>query len=194
MNGGPWRKYRHMPLTPEAVRVKVAAMSEQEGECLVWKGNVGLRGYGRINIGGHILLVHRLVRSLADGTAYRGLHVHHKCHNKLCVRLEHLEVLSLKAHAHEHSKPQETCKRGHTMRDAYIRPDTGMRMCRECVRLRSERQLQLRRARRLPPAVRTCIQCLKPFGPRRNSFARYCGQPCRMAAFKARHPEYRAAT
>jgi hypothetical protein len=138
---------------PPLLRMRIAERTQQEGECLVWTGNINVHGYPRLNLDGKLFLVHRLVKTLADAKSNYGFHVHHVCRNKRCVRAEHLRVLDIVKHAHEHSKPQETCPRGHTMRDAYIRPDNRGRQCRECIRLRTERALQLRRARRRPPGV-----------------------------------------
>lgn len=181
---------RAQPLTPAVARLCIQQRTQPEGECLVWTGNIDVHGYPRLNLGGKLFLVHRLVRAMADGASYAGLHVHHKCRKKACVRLEHLEVLTPSEHSTEHQAGKTECPRGHSLADAYDRPDGKGRQCRQCILIRSGWQTERNRARRVPPSERLCIQCHRPFVPVRQSTARYCGQSCRKDAYLVRHPFY----
>ena len=66
------------------------------------------------------------------------------------------------------------CKRGHDMTDSYIRRDTGIRQCRQCIRLRA-------RARKDDRQVRIKVRIKGPL--RRRIYAlsdgccAYCGAP-----------------
>lgn len=172
----------------ELARQRIAERTRPEGECLVWTGNIGTHGYPRLNMDGELFLVHRLVRSLADGHPYDGLVVHHECRNKMCVRLEHLRVLTSQEHAKEHHGGKAFCPRGHSLADAYVRRDTNRRACRECIRRRAREQ-QTRRSAALPrPTPRICARCGLSFTPKKNNGARFCGDRCRLADWMEHHP------
>lgn len=178
------------------LKQKIARLTRVDGECHVWTGNLNLGGYPRIRCQDGLHLVHRLVRSLADGTPYGGTQVHHKCHNRACIRLEHLEPVSATEHARIHHPPQEVCKRGHSMEDSYKRPDTGAQQCRTCIEIRSGWERERRRAERAtrPPVEwRPCVVCGSLFRPsyRHRNRATACGQACRMRRFLLKHPTYK---
>lgn len=61
-------------------------------KCVLWKGPVFPNGYGRWNINYHSLVAHRETYRRAKGPIPAGLVVRHKCDNRLCVRLDHLEL------------------------------------------------------------------------------------------------------
>jgi len=108
-------------------------------ECIIYKNNINHNGYSRIGN----KLAHRLAIN-----APKDKQVHHKCHNKLCINPDHLELLT----PSEHSKltQRETphyllpktltlkCKRGHwfTVENTFVREDNGRR-CRICTRKNS---------------------------------------------------------
>lgn len=72
---------------------RLAAMSAEEGDCLVWLGRVDGDGYGKMRVhGGHPVRVHRLAWTLAHGPIPDGLVVRHRCDNPRCVSLDHLEL------------------------------------------------------------------------------------------------------
>lgn len=61
--------------------------------CHEWLGEIH-RGYGRASINGKRMRVHRYFWEMKNGPIAKGLHLHHKCHNKACVNVEHLELLT----------------------------------------------------------------------------------------------------
>lgn len=136
------KRKRGYAFTPALARHRIAQRTVEDGDCLIWTGNIDVHGYPRLNIGGELLLVHRLNKALTDGGTYTGMHVHHKCHRKACVRPDHLEILTKGQHTAEHMT-HAVCKRGHSMEDAYPRPDGRGRQCRPCIRLRTRRRKEL---------------------------------------------------
>lgn len=69
----------------------------REGKCLVWVGKLNKAGYGRIaykDEGGKRVNTgtHRLAYELKNGPIPMGLLVRHKCDNRPCANVEHLEL------------------------------------------------------------------------------------------------------
>jgi hypothetical protein len=175
---------RRSRLAPGEVFATVAKHVSQDGECWLWTGNVSPHGYGRIVLGGQLYYVHRLVRSVTDGSDYAGMHVHHVCGNKRCVRLAHLLAVTPERHRSEHKA--ETCPRGHSMADAYISP-RGHRQCIQCVRMRSARAYAKVVAQRTPVVLRPrpCVICGQVFTPAKwQQAAQMCSARCRSVKFR----------
>ena len=113
-------------------RIKTSGQS-----CWLWSGCTNPNGYGMVTIGNnHTRTVHGLMYFLFYGQVPRGLELHHKCRNKLCVNPDHLEVVDDRGHveAHPESMGRRThCVRGHEFspENTYIRKDGG-RGCRQC--------------------------------------------------------------
>lgn len=68
--------------------------------CLIWHGARSASGaYGRSTYGnfwlsrGRFVRAHRYAWERVHGPIPRGFHVHHKCRNRLCVNVEHLEPM-----------------------------------------------------------------------------------------------------
>lgn len=59
--------------------------------CLIGKGTKQ-DGYVRVNFQGKKWLLHRLAWVLRWGPVPEGLVVRHKCHNRACWNIEHLEI------------------------------------------------------------------------------------------------------
>lgn len=76
---------------PPEVRLwaRVALSAEPNG-CSEWQGMRDPNGYGRIGIGQHPVLVHRLSWELAYGPIPEETCVLHRCDNPPCVRPDHL--------------------------------------------------------------------------------------------------------
>ncbi len=60
-------------------------------ECIEWQGAVATSGYGAIRRDGVTQNIHRYTYIQAYGPLGPGIVVRHKCDNKLCYNLEHLE-------------------------------------------------------------------------------------------------------
>lgn len=77
---------------------------DDETDCYVWTGTVNDRGYPVITVRGRTLGVHRLVYGWAVDIP-QGHHVHHRCRNRRCIFVGHMEVLAQQDHVREHPKP-----------------------------------------------------------------------------------------
>jgi len=72
--------------------------------CWWWEGRVGRhKGYGMCGVHGKS---HRVAYELFVGPLIPGHHIHHVCHNRLCVKPDHLVQLSPKQHKEVHSHPE----------------------------------------------------------------------------------------
>lgn len=61
-----------------------------QGECLVWTGSCTRFGYGHMQVGGVLTVVHRVVWEREVGHIPEGMFVLHKCDNPPCCRPDHL--------------------------------------------------------------------------------------------------------
>lgn len=122
-------------------------------------------GYGQIGISRfhaaqsglpQTILVHRLAWELANGPIPKGLQIDHLCHNRACINVAHMEVvtpsenvrrgdgptlsaLRLQAQRAQEREDYKThCKHGHELTPENVYTDRrGYRTCRECQRIRS---------------------------------------------------------
>lgn len=73
---------------------------DKSGECWVWTSSQKTGGYGALRIGGRhgkSEAAHRLSWEWANGrTIPEGLMIDHKCHNRLCVKPDHLQLANNK--------------------------------------------------------------------------------------------------
>jgi group I intron endonuclease len=76
---------------------KLLKKTIKDGDCLLWTGPVCKDGYGEIN---H-LKVHRIIFHNTKEKILPGNIILHKCNNKLCVNIEHLEQGSDKDNAED---------------------------------------------------------------------------------------------
>ena len=101
--------------------------------CVEHAGTRFASGYGRIGD----KRAHRVAYEREHGRIADGMTLHHVCGNRLCVNVEHLELLSASEHARLHAIGRDrrlpSCRRGHewTPENTYIFPD-GRRACRIC--------------------------------------------------------------
>lgn len=51
-----------------------------------------------------LIMAHRLVWEKANGAIPEGYELHHKCHNRACFNLDHLELVKISEHKVEHNK------------------------------------------------------------------------------------------
>jgi hypothetical protein len=144
-----WRKYGD-PLG-EAVRATLAdrfwSKVNRTDSCWLWTSALDNAGYGVFSIGNSKTeRAHRLTWEWANGRRpLDGMHLDHLCRVTACCNPDHLEEVTPRENsvrgegrAGTYSRTN-TCERGHSMKDAYVRPDTGARMCRECSSIRKSR-------------------------------------------------------
>ena len=143
-------------------------------DCILWQGGQSM-GYGIINGGsGQPMRVHRFVYLAFVGSIPRGrdFHVHHKCGTKLCINLDHLEVIEAGTHRYLHHPRPTHCLRGHELSapNAYVRHDTGARQCRICMGIRARKRYKSKKVEH------ACFDCGAVFVAR--SDARFCSGRC----------------
>lgn len=90
---------------------------------------IGKNGYARIPGGkrGVRLYAHRAAWEQKHGPIPEGMHIHHRCHNKTCVNVDHLELLIPKEHYAQHRNCDHADRR---------EKPNGRTECRECRRQR----------------------------------------------------------
>lgn len=112
--------------------------------CLEWSGPKTKQGYGTFNTEGVKTTAHRAVYWIFHGGSISGMEVHHKCSNKSCVNIDHLEALTKAEHAKLSDKAlQMFCVNGHEFSpgNTYFKKFNGTRVCKKCA---SNRQKLLR--------------------------------------------------
>ncbi len=81
-------QYHGLPLVERLMK-----RVEKTDYCWLWTGSKDQKGYGRLNVGGIPLLVHRvLYQQLMGVTLTRKQFVCHKCDNPICCNPAHLFV------------------------------------------------------------------------------------------------------
>ena len=83
-------KARLTPGTP--LDVRIADQTDRSGDCWEWQG-WKRAGYGMIYSDGAKRTVHRLAYELENGPIAEGLEIDHKCRNRGCVRVSHLQAV-----------------------------------------------------------------------------------------------------
>ena len=72
---------------------------DKTDNCWLWTAYCNPDGYGRLRHEGKKILAHRLSYAWAYGEIPEGLHVDHRCHQRNCVRPDHLRLVT---HAQNH--------------------------------------------------------------------------------------------
>ncbi len=88
-----------------------------QGGCVEWTGRkLVTRGYGMVSAksGGKwmSLYVHRVACEFANGTIPLGMQVDHRCHNRACVNVAHLRLLTPKQNNENRRGPNVTSTTG----------------------------------------------------------------------------------
>lgn len=73
-----------------------------ETPCHIWRGPFFSNGYGRF--GRDYRGVHLIVFTEEHGRPGKGLVVHHRCEQRACMRLDHLEAVTRTGHPPLHRK------------------------------------------------------------------------------------------
>lgn len=89
-----------------------AARTAQQGECLIWTGQLTRTGYGVIAISSKPYAAHRYAWERVNGPIPEGMEVDHMCHNKACCALEHLRLTGRKQNGENLSGAKKSSKSG----------------------------------------------------------------------------------
>lgn len=123
--------------------------------CWLWTGYTANSGYGHISVNSLFVKAHRFGYELLVGSIPSGYDIDHLCRNKACVNPEHLEAVPhrvnvLRGEGLAAREARQThCKRGHLLGGENVSPSTkkrGLRICRECNRIRSRERYLARKA------------------------------------------------
>ena len=110
---------------------------EKAEGCWLWTRGKHSLGYGTFWDGTRLVKAHRFAYELLIGPVPEGLELDHLCRNPTCVRPDHLEAVTHRENMRRGMSPAwalhntNTCKRGHSLGDAYVRKSGG-RVCRTC--------------------------------------------------------------
>ena len=77
----------------------------KENGCWEWEGSTD-HGYGKIKRNRVVWWAHRYFYTETKGRIPSGLHLHHKCQNRICVNPDHLEPMSPSENAVAHLDPR----------------------------------------------------------------------------------------
>lgn len=101
-----------------------------DGECYRWSGHKGMDGYGKtgIHIGNkRAHQVHRAMWELTHGPIDDGLVVRHKCRNRDCYKIDHLELGTSQENAMDRER-DETLKKGENASNAKISKELAQKI------------------------------------------------------------------
>jgi hypothetical protein len=140
-------KKQELCLRPDVRRRIIANLekhSERSGECLLWTGRTSSDGYSRLwlTVDGRALSInaYRAAWIVHRGIIPEGLVLDHLCRNRLCINLDHLEIVTNRTNllrgvnqvAENASKTH--CKHGHELTgdNLRMRKNGSGRECLTC--------------------------------------------------------------
>lgn len=116
------------------------------GGCWLWTGKLASNGYAEFSHDRKRDRAHRYAYELLVGPIPEGLVIDHVwergCRHRHCVNPAHLEPVPNGENIRRGFAPahiahrSNTCKRGHSLKDAWKNPKTGWRQCLTCKRER----------------------------------------------------------
>ena len=83
-----------------------------EGDCIVWTGSRIGNGYSQFRVHGKQVLVHRYAWERVNGPIPDGMFIDHICHNRTCVKIDHLRLASSSENLSNRKGPHPTSKSG----------------------------------------------------------------------------------
>ena len=79
-------------------------------DCILSKNKPTTNGYPRKSYNNKVYYHHRLIWILENGSILEGYDIHHKCGNKCCINIKHLECLKRIKHLKKHGLSGEALK------------------------------------------------------------------------------------
>lgn len=124
-----------MPAARSAEQVITSHTELTPTGCLLWTGSRN-GGYGKVTHSGRTWQAHRFVWTHRVGEIPAGLELDHLCRTPLCVNPDHLEPVTASENHRRQYAAITACVNGHPYDSAntYIRPGSGQRDCRMCIR------------------------------------------------------------
>lgn len=121
------------------------AQTEKSGDCVVWVGLRFMNGYGLFFLGGKGLRAHRFAYERENGPIPVALTIDHLCRNRACVKVEHLEAVTLTENVRRgngvsaRNARKTNCVHGHLLPGAKREGPNGpiKRRCVVCRRTRA---------------------------------------------------------
>jgi hypothetical protein len=124
-----------MPTTSEAFVTRALSRTVRMGDCLIWQGCVQRSGYGQVTWNQRRWLLHRAMWTALRGPIPADLTIDHLCRERLCVNVEHMEVVTMTENVLRNDSPpsrnarKERCP---TCSGEYKVDCQGKRRCQPC--------------------------------------------------------------
>jgi len=111
--------------------------------CWIWKSGVFKTGYGEFSLNNKPFLAHRISYQILVGDIPKAKELHHICNNRLCVNINHLQVVTRQEHVSktdhsnngDNSRVKTHCPKGHPLSSDNLRKYAlriGKRSCKTC--------------------------------------------------------------
>lgn len=139
----PQKKWSTKRITePAWARIMDRIEVDPETACWIYQGRIHATGYGQIDIPrtetqkAHAVYTHRVMYEHHKGPIPAGLEIDHLCRVRACCNPDHLEAVTHRENDLRGQAPSviswrtNTCKRGHSLADAY--QSKSGRVCRTC--------------------------------------------------------------
>lgn len=124
-----------MTVEETLLRLVIEEPSTYHTGCWSWPGRESF-GYGRVEMDGRVLMVHRVVYERLRGPIPDGLCLDHLCRNRYCANPDHLEPVTQRENTLRgvgvtaRNARKTHCLNGHEF--DYISPKRGGRRCLTC--------------------------------------------------------------
>jgi|SRR5699024_9507411 len=83
-----------------------------KGKCLIWVGYLSEAGYGRMIVNGQKMLAHRYAWERSKGKLKPEVILDHICHNRACVNVSHLRIVTQNQNMSHRRGPSKNSKTG----------------------------------------------------------------------------------